>query len=124
MCQRRAQMIGPAAYSEIGRFRDACVLHGNGLPYREYPAGWVVDNLHMSGFKVRNVKHFDIRYKSLFVKAQIDIATSMLGSLTDRDLAQALTARGEALRTEALELIKAEGAICAGRNYVIAAEPV
>ena len=109
---------------EIGRFRDACVLHGGGLPYREYPAGWVVDNLHMSGFKVRNVKHFDIRYKGLFVNAQIDIALSMLGPLADRDLAQALTARGEALRTEALELIESEGALSAGRNYVIEAEPV
>ncbi|MEP6344088.1 MAG: class I SAM-dependent methyltransferase [Maricaulaceae bacterium] len=109
---------------EIGRFRDACALHGEAIPYREYPAGWVVDNLHMSGFKVRSVKHFDIGYKSRFVTAQIDIATSMLGALTDRDLADALKARGESLRTEALELIKSQGALRAGRNYVIEAEPV
>ena len=40
---------------EIGRFRDACMLHGGGIPYREYPAGWVVDNLRMTGFEVLDV---------------------------------------------------------------------
>ena len=109
---------------EIGRFRDACVLHGNDIPYREYPAGWVVDNLRMTGFAVLGVKHFDIRYKSLFVNAQIDVCVPILEKLADRDLAKALKARGEALRAEALEIIEAEGALCSGRNYVIAAEPV
>lgn len=109
---------------EIGRFRDACVLHGNGLPYREYPAGWVVDNLRMTGFEVLDVKHFDIRYKTLFVNAQIDICGPILEKLTDRQLAAALKARGESLRGEALDIIKSEGAISAGRNYVIAARPI
>lgn len=109
---------------EIGRFRDACVLHGDGLPYREYPAGWVVDNLHMTGFEVTDVKHFDIRYKSTFVNAQIDICAPILANLKDRELAKVLSARGEGLRTEALGLIQSEGALKAGRNYVIAAKPV
>ena len=109
---------------EIGRFRDACMLHGGGIPYREYPAGWVVDNLRMTGFEVLDVKHFDIRHKALFVNAQIDICTPMLEKLEDPDLAAALKARGEALRRKALEVIKSEGALNAGRNYVIAAKPV
>lgn len=109
---------------EIGRFRDACVLHGNDQPYREYPAKWVVDHLNMAGFAVRKVKHFDIRYKKLFVNAQIDVCAPVLEKLRDRDLASALKTRGEALRAEALEVINSEGALCSGRNYVIAAEPV
>ena len=63
---------------EIGRFRDACVLHGNDIPYREYPAGWVVDNLRMSGFEVLSIKHFDIRYKKLFINAQIDVCAPII----------------------------------------------
>lgn len=109
---------------EIGRFRDACVLLGNDLPYREYPAQWVVDHLNVSGFAVRKVKHFDIRYKKLFVNTQIDVCAPVLEKLADRKLAEALKARGEELRAEALDVINAEGALCSGCNYVIAAEPV
>ena len=109
---------------EIGRFRDACMLHGGAIPYREYPAGWVVDNLRMTGFEVIDVKHFHIRHKALFVNAQIDICAPMLEKLEDRNLAAALKARGKALRSEALDLIKSEGALNAGQNYLIAAKPV
>lgn len=109
---------------DIGRFRDACVLLGGTLPYREYPAGWVADHLESAGFAVRHVKHFAIGHKKLFVNAQIDIAMRSLEKLADRGLAQALKARGEALRAEALDVIKTEGALRFGRNYVIAAEPV
>lgn len=109
---------------EIGRFRDACVLLGGDMPYREFPAKWVADHLQSAGFAVRSVKHFDIRYKETFVNAQIDLCAPGLDKLTDRDLAQALKTRGEALRAEALELISTEGALHFGRNYVIAAEPV
>ena len=48
----------------------------------------------------------------------------MLEKLEDRNLAAALKGRGETLRTEALEIIKSEGALNAGRNYLIAAKPV
>ncbi|MEO1041745.1 MAG: class I SAM-dependent methyltransferase [Pseudomonadota bacterium] len=108
---------------EIGRFRDACVLLKGGMPYREYPAPWVVHQLQGAGFTVQSVKHFSIGYKDIFVNAQIDIATRRLDFLTDRTLAQALNMRGEALRAEALALIKDEGALRACRNYVIAATP-
>ena len=77
----------------------------------------------MTGFKVLNVKHFDIRYKKLFVNAQIDVCAPILDKFPDQNLAKALKARGEAIRAEALEVIETEGALSAGRNYVIAAEP-
>ncbi len=109
---------------EIGRYRDACMLLAGDRPYREYPAPWAVDQLHAAGFAVRNVKHFTIGYKERFVNAQIDMCGPRLESLHDNVLAQALKARGEALRSEALDLIKSEGALRHCRNYVIAAEPV
>ena len=109
---------------EIGRFRDACMLLAGNRPYREYPAPWVVDQLQRAGFAVRNVKHFAIGYKERFVNAQIDMCAPGLETLADRALAQALKEHGEALRVEAVALIKEEGALRACRNYVVAAEPV
>ena len=78
----------------------------------------------MTGFAVREVKHFDIQYKALFVNAQIDVCAPILEKLTNRKLAAALKARGETLRAKALEIIETEGALSTGRNYVIAADPV
>lgn len=109
---------------EIGRFRDACILLSGGRPYREYPAPWVVDHLQRAKFKVRNIEHFSIRYKEKFVNAQIDLCAPGLEKLADRPLATSLAARGEALRAEALEMIEGEGGLTAGRNYVVAAEPI
>ncbi|MEM9839457.1 MAG: class I SAM-dependent methyltransferase [Pseudomonadota bacterium] len=107
---------------EIGRFRDACVLMGEGLPYREYPARWVADHVARSGFSVKSIKHFNIGFKEGFVKAQIRIALHDLERLDDPGLQAALRARGEALQDRALEIIAEEGALRACRNYVIAAE--
>ncbi len=109
---------------EIGRHRDACVLLSGDVPYREYPAQWVVDQLKIAGFSVKSVKHFDIRHKARFVNAQIDICKKCLEALEDRALAETLDARGEALRAKALAHIETAGALGFGRNYVIAGEPV
>lgn len=109
---------------EIGRFRDACILLGPNVPYREYPAQWVIDHLQVAGFKVLDLKHKDIRYKSSFVNAQINICRPILEQLEDRDLARTLQQRGETLRTQALEQIKKDGFLEFGRSYVIMAETV
>lgn len=109
---------------EIGRHRDACILLGGDVPYREYPALWVVDQLRIAGFATQNLKHFTIKYKSKFVNAQINQCTIALKRLADHQLAEALSKRGEALRTKALRYIDANGSLDYGRNYVIAAEPV
>jgi len=120
----RPETIAGRLVWEIGRFRDACMLLAGNIPYREYPLPWVADHLQQAGFAVRNAKHFTIGYKEQFVNAQIDMCAPGLEALTDRALAQALTDRGEALRTEALDVIGKEGALRTCRNYVIAAEPV
>ena len=109
---------------EIGRFRDACITLGGGRPYREYPAQWVVDQVNAAGFAVRDLKHFESRYKNQFVNAQIDWCAPALDAVSDRKLAAALHARGEALRAEALAFVEKEGALKSCRNYVIAAEPL
>ncbi|MEM6626390.1 MAG: class I SAM-dependent methyltransferase [Pseudomonadota bacterium] len=109
---------------EIGRYRDACLLLTGGLPYREYPSRWVVDQLQRAAFKVGDVKRFPIRYKAHFVKTQIDLCRPGLERLADRTLADALIARGEALRADAIDVIKTEGALRSGYDYVVAAEPV
>ena len=121
---QRPESKSGAVLWNIGRFRDSCQLLSGNMPYREYPAQWVVDNLGQSGFAVREVKHFSIGYKEQFVNAQIDMCTPGLNTLADQKLAQALKERGEMLRSEALEVIKTEGALRHARNYVVFAEPV
>lgn len=109
---------------EMGRFRDSCVLLSGGMPYREYPAPWVVDQLKRSGFSVKNIKHFRSGYKEKFISAQINIAKRSIGKIADSGLAQALNLRAEALLAEAMDVIREEGALRCLRNYVVAAEPV
>lgn len=108
---------------EIGRFRDACVLLAGGIPYREYPADWVADQLNLAGFHIRQAKHFGIGYRTPFVEAQIEIALNALNHVSDRNMVAALSRKGEALRAEARQLTEEEGALRHCRNYVIAAEP-
>lgn len=105
----------------IGRFRDAVLLHAGDLAYREFPSEWVLEQITAAGFRTIDVRHFPIRYKARFVNSQIDMCASRLARLTDRALAQALHARGEALRQEALALIARDGCLRHGHDYVIAA---
>ncbi|AHE52772.1 hypothetical protein [Sphingomonas sanxanigenens] len=109
---------------EIGRFRDACLMLAGERAYREYPMGWVTAQLEAAGFRILAGKHFPIRYKARFVNGQIDMCAPRLARLEDRTLADAMTARGEALRARGLEMVEAEDGLRHGHDYVIAAEPV
>lgn len=109
---------------QIGRFRDACLLLSGELPYREYPSAWVLDQLKRSGFKPRSIKHFETRHKARFVNTQIGLSLGALRRVSDPNVVAALSAQGDALRTEALAMIDAEGGLAHGQDYVIAAEPV
>lgn len=108
---------------EIGRFRDACLLLSGERPYREYPAQWVTDHVEAAGFRVLAARRFAIRYKERFVNSQIDMCAPRLAGLADRVLADALTRRGEDIRSRALAMVKAEGGLRHGHDYVLAAEP-
>lgn len=102
---------------EIGRFRDAVLLHAGELPYREYPMEWVLEQLAAARFSVTSARRFPIRYKSRFVNSQIDMCASRLAKLPDRNLAQALHARGETLRQRALLLVEREDELRHGFDY-------
>lgn len=119
----RADTPGGKLVQEIGRFRDACLLLTDDSPYREYPAQWVVDHLEASGFRITAAKRFPIHYKARFINSQIDMCAPRLAKLTDRSLADALTAKGETLRVRALDMIAREGSLRHGNDYVLAAEP-
>lgn len=108
---------------EIGRYRDACLLLAGERAYREYPMAWVIARLEAAGFRVTASRHFPIRYKARFVNGQIDMCAPRLARLEDRTLADAMTARGEALRMSGLAMVEAEGGLRHGHDYVIAAEP-
>ncbi|MFC3076627.1 class I SAM-dependent methyltransferase [Phenylobacterium terrae] len=107
---------------EIGRFRDACLLLAGDRPYREYPAEWVLAQLDRAGFAVIEARRFPIRYKAAFVDSQIDMALMRLPALPDPALAEALRARGEALRRAGLAAVAAKDGIRHGCDYVIVAE--
>lgn len=108
----------------IGRHRDACLLLAGERPYREYPAQWAVDRLEAAGFRVVAARRFAIRYKARFVNSQIDMCAPRLAGLSDRPLAEALRAHGEALRRLALDHIAGHGSLGHGYDYLLAAEPV
>jgi hypothetical protein len=107
----------------IGRLRDSCLLLAGERPYREYPAEWVVDNLRRSGFEPVAAERFPIRFGARFVEAQIAMCAPRIARLPDRTLAAALEGHAAALRADALAVIEREGALAAGADYVIAAEP-
>jgi len=109
---------------EIGRLRDACLLLSGELPYREYPSAWVVDQLKRSRFAPRGVERFEVKYGKRFIQTQLDLCKSRCGAIADRELAEALILRSEALRAQALQLVETAGALNHGFNYVIAADPV
>lgn len=108
----------------IGRFRDACLLLSGELPYREYPSAWVLDQLKRSGFKPRSIKRFETRYKARFVNTQINLSLEALRRVSDQNTVAALSAKGEALRAEALAMIATDGWLAHGHDYVIVADPV
>jgi hypothetical protein len=94
------------------------------MPHREYPMPRAVDQLKLAGFQVIHTKHFPIRYKMMFVNAQLHMATAGLERLADQFLAAALLERTRALKEEAAAVIAQNGCLEACRNYVIAAAPV
>ncbi len=114
---RDGQILG-----DIGRWRDAVLLHAGERPYREFPMEWVLEQMTASGFRIVNAHRFPIRYQRRFVNSQIDMCAPRLSRLGDRSLAAALHARGEALRHDALAIIAREGGLRHGFDYVIAAE--
>jgi len=115
----------PAAQAvrAIGRFRDACILLADEIPYREFPAEWVADRLEAAGLNVLSARRFPNRYREAWVHGQIDMGLRRLSQLTDQTLASAMRASGESLRERALQLCQVEDGLRHGADYVLMAEP-
>lgn len=108
---------------EIGRLRDACLLLAGERPYREYPMDWILRQLRLAGFKPLDTRRLAIRYGERFVNSQLDMCDQRLLRLGDRALATVMSEHVAQLRERALALVKAEGCLRYGHDYVIAAEP-
>ncbi len=109
---------------ELGRLRDACLLLAGDHPYREYPAHWVLSQLKNAGFEVKTCDHFPIYYGERFINSQCDMCLFALPYIQNRDLAGELKNHIAKLRHFALSWVKANGRLCHGADYVIAAEVV
>ena len=114
---------GAALIWRIGRYRDACLMLLGKKPYREYPLDWVLAQLARSGFAVTATRKFPASYSTKFVNGQIDLPRPGLEKMGDRALADALIARGEALRARAVTHIERHGPLKGGFSYLVAADP-
>ena len=109
---------------QIGRHRDSCLLLLGKKPFREFPLDWVLAELKRSGFEPVVNRTIEVGYGEPFVNGQIDLVRPGLERMRDQALGQSLIARGEALRTRALDYLARHRALKHGFSYVIAADPV
>jgi hypothetical protein len=112
------------AITEIGRLRDACLLLGGELPYREYPMDWVLRKLEQAGFRLVDAHRIAIRYGERFINSQLDMCTRALGRVPNRQLAVALQQHVAEIRRRALALSHVEAGLRYGHDYLIVAEPI
>lgn len=108
--------------TRIANLRDACLLHSQDRPHREYPRWWVSEELERRGYRVTSSRSFPISYGASFVTAELDVALEALPRVP-RALAGALAAEEKALRKEALERIRRSGPLRWGLDYVLSAVP-
>ena len=129
---RRLYVVGLAPYPEprgevgrlvwaIARLRDACILLAGHRCYREYPMDWVIRSLERSGYAVDEALSIPIVYGARFINGQLDVCRRELPHFADPALAEAMSARIEALRSSALALSEREGGLRFGEDYVVAA---
>lgn len=108
--------------TRIANLRDACLLHSQDRPHREYPRWWVAEELERRGYRVTSSRSFPIRYGATFVNAELDVALEALPRL-EPGLARTLAREEKALRARALEHILRHGALNWGQDYVLSAVP-
>ncbi len=106
--------------TEIANLRDACLLHSQDRPHREYPRWWMLEELERRGYEVHSSRSFPIRYGTSFVKAELDVCLNAL-TRVPRPIAKALTAHERSLRKRALAHIDRHGSLQWGFDYVFSA---
>ncbi|MCB4770847.1 class I SAM-dependent methyltransferase [Ancylobacter sp. Lp-2] len=110
-----------ALVQAIGRLRDACALLAGVMPYREYPAEWVIQRLEQVGLRIVFARRFPNIYDRPWVKRQLDDSRRLVDLINDPAVAQALTGQIEALFQRAEDLLGRLGGLAHGHDYVIAA---
>src|SRR3546814_13941858 len=90
---------------------------GGEKPHQEERETWTFEQLEVTGYSVIAAKRFTNRYKWHFVDSQIDMCAPRRAKIVDRGLADALAARGEALRAEALAHVARAGYATASTIY-------
>lgn len=106
--------------TRIANLRDACLLHSQDRPHREYPRWWVLEELERRGYRVRSSRSFPVAYGEGFVVAELDVCREAV-SKGRQDLAKALSVEEARLRIEAVTHIARHGPIRWGYDYVISA---
>lgn len=114
------QSVDASLVTRIANLRDACLLHAQDRPHREYPRWWMVEELERHGFEVTSSRSFPIRYGASFVNAELDVAVEALNRIP-KSLARTLATEERELRREALRRIERQGPLCWGFDYVIGA---
>ena len=104
----------------IANLRDACLLHSQDRPHREYPRWWMLEELERRGYQVKSSRSFPIAYGKSFVEAELDVCREAL-SKARQDLAKALSVEEARLRIEATTHIARNGPLRWGCDYVISA---
>jgi len=108
---------------EIGRFRDACALLAGVLPYREFPAEWVVDRLRQAGYRLIYADRFPTGYDSDWIDRQFKDCRHLIQRVENKRLVEALVAAAATLHERAVDICGSRGGLKHGHEYVIAAEP-
>ena len=108
--------------TRIAQLRDACLLHAQDRPHREYPRWWMTEELERHGFQIRSSRSFPVSYGKSFVEAELDVGLEALSNVS-QDLAKALAAEEDKLRNQALSHLERFGPLRWGTDYVIAATP-
>ncbi|WP_159995121.1 class I SAM-dependent methyltransferase [Roseomonas sp. 18066] len=103
----------------IGRFRDGCLRRAGLVPYREYPAEWVLARLGEAGMAVRFARRFPNLYDARWVGMQLSSAAEALQGRAPACVVARMAAEAETLRARAA----AHGVLRSGADYVIMAEP-
>lgn len=122
-------ILGPAdgeagrLVQEIGRLRDAAALLAGVVPYREFPAEWVVDRLQQAGMRLIFADRFVTSYDATWIARQIADCRTLAGRLADAPVAGALAAQAISLERQALAACARDGGLRHGHEYVIVAEP-
>ncbi|MGD9805514.1 MAG: hypothetical protein AB7E81_20635 [Hyphomicrobiaceae bacterium] len=110
------------AVKQIGRLRDACALLAGVVPYREFPAEWVVDRLQQSGLRLIFADRFPTVYDQHWIRGQVSDCRALIARIPDPALAASLEGNAAALEGRALALCSRLGGLEHGHEYVIVAE--